>query len=367
VSSEGFLSRFFLGLAGGMTVVVLAAGCAVSSRHVEGQALGAGGASGSWATPAELAWLERLGVWDTRLLRGLQSAARVETTPRLARKLMDRDGETMVLHSRALEPAGSCAADLATNVGPAPTARLRRAYDTFRLACGHLQRFHGAITLAISQRVDSQLSQAQLEAKRAAAVLLTADQLLPPGEVRSLTVIAGETEESRLEPRFGRIASEAAGKQLEVRCWSDADWRHLMREERSYTHGKLGAATLGFAGIGGTRVNLSPTVCAGLVDLAYKDARPTDEAGQLTLAAAVVTLSHEPQHSQGVAEEFVAECNAIQIANRTAMQLGASPTYAAALVRTYWRHYGEELPAYRSAECRKGGLLDLGRATSVWR
>jgi hypothetical protein len=139
-----------------------------------------------------------------------------------------------------------------------------------------------------------------------------------------------------------------------------------MREERSYTHGQLGSETLGFAGIGGTRVNLAPAVCAGLVDLAYNRVRPTDEAGQLMLAAAVVTLSHEPQHSKGIADESVAECNAIQLANGTAIKLGASPAYAAALVQTYWRHYGDELPAYRSPDCSRGGKLDLGRGDSIW-
>jgi hypothetical protein len=196
--------------------------------------------------------------------------------------------------------------------------------------------------------------------------LLEADQMLPPGEVRSLPVIAGEAEQSRVEPRFGRIATALGGKRLEVRCWSAADWHQLMREERSYTHGQLGPETLGFAGIGGTRVNLAPAVCKGLVDLAYNRARPTDEAAQLLLAAAVVTLSHEPQHSKGIAVESVAECNAIQLANGTAIKLGASPEYAAALVHTYWRHYGEELAAYRSSECRKGGKLDLRRAGSIW-
>ncbi|MGZ4408689.1 MAG: hypothetical protein ACXVY6_07855, partial [Gaiellaceae bacterium] len=140
----------------------------------------------------------------------------------------------------------------------------------------------------------------------------------------------------------------------------------LIREESRYTHGKLGANTLGFAGIGGTRVNLGPVVCDGLVDLAYRRARPTDEAGQLMFAAAVVTLSHEPQHSKGIAKESVAECNAIQLANGTAIKLGASPAYAAELVRMYWRHYGEELPTYRSSECRTGGKLDLGRPDSIW-
>jgi hypothetical protein len=365
VSSRGFLLRFLLGLLGSLTAATLAVGCAASSSDVEGHALGAAVEVGSWATPAELDWLENLGAWDTRLLRGLQSAARVERTPSLAQKLMRRDGETVGRHSRALEPAGSCITDL-TAVGAPPTARLHRAFDTFRLACHHLQRFHGAITLALNEGRGSEFGVAQAEAARAAGLLLTADQMLPPGEVRSLPVIAGDADQSRLEPRFARVASALAGKRVEVRCWSDDDWKHLMREERSYTHGKLGADTLGFAGIGGARVNLGPTVCDGLVDLAYKRARPADDASQLVLAAAVVTLSHEPQHSKGIAEESVAECDAIQLANGTAIRLGVSPSYAAALMRTYWRHYEEELPAYRSSECLKGGKLDLRRPDSIW-
>jgi len=366
VSSEGFLLRFFLGLAASLAAVVLTVGCAVHQRSTEGRVLGAGVESGSWASPVEIAWLGKLGAWDTRLLRGLQTAARVESTPGLAEKLLHRDDRTMVIHARALEPAGSCDSDLTTKVGSAPTARLQRAYDTFRTACAHLQRFHHAITLAVSQRRAAKIAEAQREAKQAAAVLLEADQMLPPGEVRVLPVIAGKAAQSRIEPRFARIASRLAGKPVEVRCWSTGDWARLMREEGSYTNGKLRPDTLGFAGIGGSRVNLGPTVCDGLVDLAYENARPVDDAGQLMLAAAIVTLSHEPQHSKGIAEESVAECNAIQLANSTAIRLGATAAYAASLVHAYWRHYGEELPAYRSADCRQDGRLDLGRADSIW-
>jgi hypothetical protein len=366
LSFEGFFVRFFLGFAVGVAAVVVAVGCAVEHRATQGGVLGAGAESGSWASPTELAWLKKLGVWDTRLRRGLQTAAHSETTPRLARRRLSRDGLTMVMHAWALEPASSCAADLRSKVGPAPSARLEKALDTLRRACTHLQRFHSAVTLAIYQHQDEEVQQAQREAKRFGQVLLQADQMLPPGEVRPLPVIAGAAEESRLEPRFGRIASALAGKQIEVRCWSSVDWPYLIREERAYTHGTLNANTLGFADIGGNRVNLGPSVCGGLVDLAYKRARPTDEIGQFLLAAAVVTLSHEPQHSKGVAEESVAECNAIQLAIRTAVELGASSAYAASLVRTYWRHYNEELPAYRSPQCRKGGTLDLGQADSIW-
>jgi hypothetical protein len=87
-----------------------------------------------------------------------------------------------------------------------------------------------------------------------------------------------------------------------------------------------------------------------LVDLAYDGVSPQDEAGRLMLAAAVVTLSHEAQHSKGIAREAEAECNAIQLAQRTAIRLGASRSYAASLVDAYWEHYGEELEAYRSVE-----------------
>lgn len=366
MGSKGFLLRFFLGLLGSLALVAVVVGWVASGRTAQGQVLGAGVSGGSWATPAELAWLQRLGAWDTRLLRGLQSAAQVESTPSLAGKLLARDGKTMVAHARALEPASSCTADLSSKVGPAPTQRLQRAAETFRLACAHLQRFHTAISAAIAQGRDTQIAQAQNEARLAGALLRKADQMLPPGEVRPLPVIAGKAEQSRIEPRFARIAAALAGKPVEVRCWSSVDWNRLMLEERSYTHGKLGADTLGFAGIGGSRINLGPSVCDGLVQLTYDHARPTDDAGRLLLAAAVVTLSHEPQHIKGIAEEFVAECNGIQLASSTAIKLGASPAYATSLVREYWRHYDEELPAYRSADCRKGGRLDLGRADSIW-
>ena len=79
--------RFFLGLTGSLAAAFLTVGCAVHQRSTEGRVLGAGAESGSWASSAEVAWLGKLGAWDTRLLRGLQTAARVESTPRLADKL----------------------------------------------------------------------------------------------------------------------------------------------------------------------------------------------------------------------------------------------------------------------------------------
>ena len=322
MSSEGFLPRFFLGLSASLCAVVFAVGCAVDQR---GAVLGAGQERGSWANKAELTWLKRLGGWDSRLVGSLRQAAQTDRLPTQAQ---------------------TCTRDLVTQVGPPPSARLATAQSAFRRACARLERG---------------------EMEEASRLLLAADQLLPPGEVRRLPVIAGESGASRVEPRFGRIASALAGKDVEVRCWSEQDWDRLMREERTYTRGQLGSDTLGFAGIHGSRVNLAPDVCASLVGLAYDDARPRDEASMLLIAAAVVTLSHEPQHSKGIVDEAVAECNAIQYANRTAVKLGVERAYANALVRTYWRHYDEELGHYRSNECRHGGGLDLGLPASIWR
>ena len=46
----------------------------------------------------------------------------------------------------------------------------------------------------------------------------------------------------------------------------------------------------------------------------------------------------------------------------TAVKLGATPAYSASLQQAYWRHYDQELPTYRSPECRDGGAYDLDKS-----
>jgi len=365
------LVRFLAGLASGVLCVVLVVGCAGAAHRATAKAkssavLGAGQERGSWASGAELAWLRRLGAWDSRLLAGLRKAGRIESSPDLVRKLLQHDGQTTMTHSQALEVADTCSADLTSAVGPPPTDRLRPALATFEQACTHLRRFHTAILLAVFRGDASLLREAQTEARRGGELLLHADSGLPPGEVRSLPVIGGDSARSRIEPRFGEVASRLAGKEVEVRCWSHPDWVRLLREEKAYTKHRIDEDTLGFAGIDGSRVNLAPDVCDGLVDLAYHHAHPSGDDARFPLAAAVVTLSHEPQHSKGVAVEAQAECYAIQLASGTARRLGVGGAYADGLAQLYWGHYGEELPVYRSPECRDGGAYDLDTTTSAW-
>jgi hypothetical protein len=301
VGSGGFIVRFLLGMAVGLAAVTLLIGW-IGVRP-QGAALAAGTKGGSWATPAELEWLRAAGRWETGVLRRLDGCGPL--------------------------------------LGSAPTSRLEQARDAFTRACAQLERD---------------------DTRGAMQSFVQANQLLPPGEARDLPVIAGASRVTRVEPRFGRIASVLAGKDVEARCWSRHDWPQLMREESAFTGGQLGPGTLGFAGINGNRVNFAPEVCSALVELAYHDARRVNYA----LATAVVTLSHEAQHSKGVAREAEAECYAIQVAHRAARQLGAGRTYAASLVRVYWQHYSKELPYYRSTDCHRGGSLDLGYADSIW-
>ena len=191
----------------------------------------------------------------------------------------------------------------------------------------------------------------------AAALALTWGTAQPRGAVLGVEVVR-----SPVEARLGRIASALAGKSVEVRCWSSADWIRLLREQRP----ALSPEAIGFAGIGGRRINLGPAVCGALADLAYERGQLAEEGLRLRLAAAVVTLAHEPQHSRGIADEAVAECLAIQLAPRAAKMLGVSRPDAAMLMRTYWSHYDQEPVAYRSPACRKGGALDLANTDSIW-
>jgi hypothetical protein len=246
-------------------------------------------------------------------------------------------------------PIRRCGDSLQDGVGVAPTRRLAHALEMLEAACGHLEQ---AVTT-------SSTDAAEHEGRRGGDLLRRTDQLLPPGETRSLPVVAGVSVQSHVDPKLSRIASDLVGKDVEVRCWSRVDWTRLLREEKAYTMHHIDDETLGFAGIGGVRDNLAPEVCDSLAQLAYGKWMPTASTARLLLASAIVTLAHEPQHSKGIAVEARAECYAIQLMKDTAVKLGATPAYAASLQRAYWARYDEEMPAYRSPECGNGGRYDL--------
>jgi len=184
---------------------------------------------------------------------------------------------------------------------------------------------------------------------------------------KPLPTRSGATSVSRIEPRFGRVASSLAGKPAQVRCWSALDWARINGD--LLAHGGAGESldfVSGFYWPSTGRIHLDPTACTGLVDLAYRGLRPERGRAFVRIALGVDTLAHESMHRRGFRGEAVAECYAVQLAYKTAKELGASSAYASLLSWQAWAAYPAHPAAYLSLECRNGGKLDLSPQRSSW-
>ena len=190
----------------------------------------------------------------------------------------------------------------------------------------------------------------------------------PPDDYRPLPVQGGVTTVSRIEPKLSAVATNLAGRVVEVRCWSVADWQRLDQEWRDYR----GTGISGFNGYvhrtALERMQLSPRTCAALASFIYANARPTDRTPvqRNRLASALLAFAHEAQHNRGIDEEAVAECRGVQLVRPVARLLGASRAYAAFIATAAWkRSYGPHA-SYRSEGCHNGGPGDINPATSIW-
>ena len=184
---------------------------------------------------------------------------------------------------------------------------------------------------------------------------------------KPLPTRSGATGVSRIEPRFGRVASLLAGKSAQVRCWSALDWARINGD--LLAHGGAGESldfVSGFYWPPTGRIHLDPTACAGLVDLAYRRLRPERGRAFVRIALGIDTLAHESMHRRGFRGEAIAECYAVQLVYKTAKALGASSTYASLVSRQAWAAYPAHPAAYLSVECRNGGRLDLSPQRSSW-
>ena len=184
---------------------------------------------------------------------------------------------------------------------------------------------------------------------------------------KPLPTRSGATSVSRIEPRFGRVASSLAAKTSQVRCWSAQDWARINGD--MLAHGGVGESldyVSGFYRPDTGRIHLDPTACAGLVDLTYRSPRPEQSRAFVRIALGIDTLAHESMHRRGFRGEAVAECYAVQLVYKTAKALGASSTYAALVSRQAWAAYPAHPAPYLSPECRNGGKLDLSPNRSTW-
>ena len=159
-----------------------------------------------------------------------------------------------------------------------------------------------------------------------------------------LPSIEGPSGKSRVEPTFTHVAAVISGYGTEVRCWSVADWRKREAEWGDWKGRPLGAwggyTTPWSPPIPNAyRINLSPSICASLVRLAYEEVPVHEDPWPEALAWAVAALAHESQHVRGIASEARAECYGMQAIQKTTEALGRSPAEGRYLAALYWRDY----------------------------
>jgi hypothetical protein len=174
---------------------------------------------------------------------------------------------------------------------------------------------------------------------------------------RPLPVRSGTSRESRIEPRLSRAASLLTLKKVQVRCWSPAEWKLMVREWDTYAGVRSEIA--GFAN-GTSRVNIEPDSCATLARF-YAGRRPRGDDELDETADAVDLLAHEAQHLFNPnGDEAETECHGLQDVRRLAVMLGATRSYAKKLAQDDWKYlYPYREAEYRTKECRPNGLFDM--------
>jgi hypothetical protein len=171
------------------------------------------------------------------------------------------------------------------------------------------------------------------------------------------------------QARLGAIASEIAGRPVEVRCPG------VLGRLLSWDIVE-GSVRFDAAGTPADVAEVRAKACAELDALAEGRRAGVlacialgggcGQAGD-DLAMAVDVVTHEAYHLAGVIEEDVTECRSLQTMARTAERLGATPAQAQRLAAYELdSNYGLLPDRYRSPECRDGGALDMRPDDHRW-
>ena len=314
------------------------------------------------ATPSEIHWLERLADWQREIG---EAGANVDE---LYLAILGGDDRLRGGIDEALRPIRECSQRLREDVGQVPTPRFEAGYALIRRACKRFEVFANAFERSLSADDPSAaLQQIDVANTKGADLITRAARLIEARLIanRPLPRIGGESEESRVEPRFSRIGGELARKKVEVRCWSESEWPRVVGEWGAY----IGTNDIGaFAQPDTDRASLSPETCRALVDLAYGHERPEHGDALDEIAYAVGILAHESEHLLSpVATEAETECYGMQEIRRVARRLGADSAFANKLAMRYWFElYPSEPAEYRSVNCVDGGSLDAHPESRVW-
>ena len=309
----------------------------------------------------ERAWVRELVAWMASVEQGAGDGEELRF------EALGGGPEARQRFDTAVAPVLGCAERFRDRPGEAPSKRLGKVAELALEACeqfarairAELRAFDGnpGEQLAIVDAANAEGTRLLLEADRELELLATWNRPLP--------VRGGDRRTSRIEPRFGRIASRFANRRIEVRCWSRQDWREVFGDWQAFANDR--DLVTGFvASFDRGQLSLDPDTCNGLVRLAYHQDVPEGEDAW-EVAGAVGTLTHEVEHLVSPASEAVTECRGMQAIREYARALGATKREAAMLAEVYWDELYPENPAeYRTRQCRDGGPLDLDPASAAW-
>jgi hypothetical protein len=201
-----------------------------------------------------------------------------------------------------------------------------------------------------------------------AAAVAVAIAAIPAGphDDGPLPELMGEQSVSHVDPRLTEMATELAGRPVEVRCWSAADWRKRAAEVKSFTpaHIDVHSPWSGYTSRDHKRANFGPNVCRRLAKLAYFRAGASTYDDSWWLAWSLGLFAHETGPKERPAD---AECHAMQRIVAAGEVFGLTQSEAARLSRLFWTDiYPREGVKFRSGECRPGGKRDLRPDDPAW-
>ena len=172
-----------------------------------------------------------------------------------------------------------------------------------------------------------------------------------------LVVVAYQQNQRRNEHRLAEIASEIAGRDVDVHCPG-----LLARLADASTN--AGTVFFDERGAPADFTDLDEETCSELERFAEGKSSVAEDG---RVARAMHVLAHESSHLAGIRDEAAADCYGLQRTAFVAENLGADPAKAERLARLAVAERAVTAPAdYRSSECHDGGALDLDPGSSVW-
>ena len=172
-----------------------------------------------------------------------------------------------------------------------------------------------------------------------------------------LGILALQQQQRANERRLATVASQIAGRPVEVRCPG-------MLKKLVDISPNSGSVYFDAGGRPGDFTELNDETCSALDDFAEGD---WSDADSLRIARALHVLAHESFHLAGIRDEAETDCFGLQRVVFVARELGADDAEAARLASVARADRAVMAPAeYRSPDCFDGGRLDLDPVSHVW-